>query len=179
MQGLKNISYSSFWTESLFLFFSLPVDITMAVFVIGARTPEGWDFLFQKYRQSLQMSVKSRMKTAMAVSPLQDKLKWCAYYIPLLQAFERFHLYFVLPFLYPYFCRQDDGAEPPWWGDEDSGPPGRGRLRQQEPPWLQIGLGLPPSQLAHPDQEVSQPHHAHPIHSSLHTFWQHICDIYC
>lgn len=55
---------------------SLPVDITMAVFVIGARSPEGWDFLLEKYRHSLQMSVKSRMKTAMAVSPLQDKLKW-------------------------------------------------------------------------------------------------------
>ncbi|KAM4576191.1 endoplasmic reticulum aminopeptidase 1b [Odontesthes bonariensis] len=55
---------------------SLPVDVTMAVFVIGARTPEGWDFLFEKYRSSLQMSVKSRLKVAMAVSPLQDKLKW-------------------------------------------------------------------------------------------------------
>ncbi|XP_034728016.1 endoplasmic reticulum aminopeptidase 1b [Etheostoma cragini] len=55
---------------------SLPVDITMAVFVIGARTPEGWDFLFEKYRRSMQMSVKSRMKTAMAISPLQDKLQW-------------------------------------------------------------------------------------------------------
>uniref|UniRef100_A0A8C2WIS1 Aminopeptidase n=1 Tax=Cyclopterus lumpus TaxID=8103 RepID=A0A8C2WIS1_CYCLU len=55
---------------------SLPVDITMAVFVIGARTPEGWDFLFEEYRRSLQMSVKSRMKSAMTVSPLQDKLKW-------------------------------------------------------------------------------------------------------
>ncbi|XP_078107353.1 endoplasmic reticulum aminopeptidase 1b [Sander vitreus] len=55
---------------------SLAVDITMAVFVIGARTPEGWDFLFEKYRNSMQMSVKSRMKTAMAVSPLQDKLQW-------------------------------------------------------------------------------------------------------
>ncbi|KAM3610345.1 uncharacterized protein V6R79_002695 [Siganus canaliculatus] len=55
---------------------SLPVDITMAVFVIGARTPEGWDFLFEKYRHSLQMSFKSRMKTAMAVSQLKDKLKW-------------------------------------------------------------------------------------------------------
>uniref|UniRef100_A0A8C2WGQ6 Aminopeptidase n=1 Tax=Cyclopterus lumpus TaxID=8103 RepID=A0A8C2WGQ6_CYCLU len=32
---------------------SLPVDITMAVFVIGARTPEGWDFLFEEYRRSL------------------------------------------------------------------------------------------------------------------------------
>ncbi|KAK7934373.1 hypothetical protein WMY93_005269 [Mugilogobius chulae] len=55
---------------------SLPVDVTMAIFVVGARTPEGWDFLFDKYRQSMQMSVKSRMKTAMAVSPLQDKLAW-------------------------------------------------------------------------------------------------------
>ncbi|XP_055017294.1 endoplasmic reticulum aminopeptidase 1b isoform X2 [Boleophthalmus pectinirostris] len=55
---------------------SLPVDVTMAVFVIGARTPEGWDFLFEKYRQSMQMSFKSRMKTAMAISPLQDKLIW-------------------------------------------------------------------------------------------------------
>ncbi|XP_034452064.1 endoplasmic reticulum aminopeptidase 1b [Hippoglossus hippoglossus] len=55
---------------------SLPVDITMAVFVIGARTPEGWDFLFEKYRHSMQMSFKSRMKIAMAVTPLQDKLKW-------------------------------------------------------------------------------------------------------
>lgn len=55
---------------------SLPVDITMAVFVIGARTPEGWDFLFEKYRSSLQMSVKSRLKIAMTVSPMQHKLKW-------------------------------------------------------------------------------------------------------
>ncbi|KAM7415828.1 hypothetical protein PAMA_018063 [Pampus argenteus] len=55
---------------------SLPVDVTMAVFVIGARTPEGWDYLFEKYRHSLQTSFKSRMKIAMAVSPLQYKLKW-------------------------------------------------------------------------------------------------------
>uniref|UniRef100_A0A4W6ELN9 Aminopeptidase n=1 Tax=Lates calcarifer TaxID=8187 RepID=A0A4W6ELN9_LATCA len=58
---------------------SLPVDITMAVFVIGARTPEGWDFLFEKYRHSMQMSVKSRMKTAMTVTSLQDKLTWSSY----------------------------------------------------------------------------------------------------
>lgn len=49
----------------------------MAVFTVGARTPEGWDFLFERYRTSLQMSVKSRMKVAMAFSPLQDKLtRW-------------------------------------------------------------------------------------------------------
>ncbi|RVE67889.1 hypothetical protein OJAV_G00086320 [Oryzias javanicus] len=55
---------------------SLPVDITMAVFVIGARTREGWDFLYEKYRTSLQMSVKSRMKSAMAVTTMKDKLQW-------------------------------------------------------------------------------------------------------
>uniref|UniRef100_A0A3P8VF18 Aminopeptidase n=1 Tax=Cynoglossus semilaevis TaxID=244447 RepID=A0A3P8VF18_CYNSE len=54
---------------------SLPVDITMAVFLVGARSPEGWDFLFEKYRTSIQTSVKSRMKMAMAATPLQDKLK--------------------------------------------------------------------------------------------------------
>lgn len=48
----------------------------MAVFIIGAQTPEGWDFLFERYRTSQQMSVKSRMKAAMAFSPLQDKLAW-------------------------------------------------------------------------------------------------------
>lgn len=48
----------------------------MAVFIIGARTAEGWDFLFERYRTSLQMSVRSRMKTAMAFSPLKDKLAW-------------------------------------------------------------------------------------------------------
>ncbi|KAM3867648.1 endoplasmic reticulum aminopeptidase 1b [Diretmus argenteus] len=55
---------------------SLPVDVSLAVFVIGARTPDGWDFLFEKYRHSLQMSVKSRIKSALSISPLQDKLKW-------------------------------------------------------------------------------------------------------
>ncbi|XP_068617106.1 endoplasmic reticulum aminopeptidase 1b [Brachionichthys hirsutus] len=55
---------------------SLPVDTTMAVFVVGAQTPEGWDFLFEQYRSSLQMSVRSRLEIAMAMSPLQDKLRW-------------------------------------------------------------------------------------------------------
>uniref|UniRef100_A0A8C5HZ00 Aminopeptidase n=1 Tax=Gouania willdenowi TaxID=441366 RepID=A0A8C5HZ00_GOUWI len=35
---------------------SLPVDVSMAVFVIGVRTPEGWDFLLEKYRQSCSSS---------------------------------------------------------------------------------------------------------------------------
>ncbi|XP_071753778.2 endoplasmic reticulum aminopeptidase 1b [Centroberyx gerrardi] len=55
---------------------SLPTDVNMAVFAIGARTPEGWDFLFEKYRHSMQISVKSCIKSALSISPLQDKLKW-------------------------------------------------------------------------------------------------------
>uniref|UniRef100_A0A673C166 Aminopeptidase n=1 Tax=Sphaeramia orbicularis TaxID=375764 RepID=A0A673C166_9TELE len=42
---------------------SLPVDVTTAVFMVGVRTPEGWDFMFEKYHQSLQMSFRSRLKT--------------------------------------------------------------------------------------------------------------------
>uniref|UniRef100_A0A3B5ATN4 Aminopeptidase n=1 Tax=Stegastes partitus TaxID=144197 RepID=A0A3B5ATN4_9TELE len=55
---------------------SLPVDITMAVFMMGVRTPEGFDFLFEKYRHSMQMSFRSRLKSAMAWSPQTDKLQW-------------------------------------------------------------------------------------------------------
>ncbi|XP_036382834.1 endoplasmic reticulum aminopeptidase 1b [Megalops cyprinoides] len=55
---------------------SLPNDVSLAVFAVGARTPEGWDFLFEKYRHSLYTSVKSRIKSALSISPLSDKLKW-------------------------------------------------------------------------------------------------------
>ncbi|KAJ8414862.1 hypothetical protein AAFF_G00023850 [Aldrovandia affinis] len=55
---------------------SLPNDVSMAVFAVGAQTPEGWDFLFEKYRHSLYTSVKSRIKSALSISPLSHKLKW-------------------------------------------------------------------------------------------------------
>nr|XP_057925938.1 endoplasmic reticulum aminopeptidase 1b isoform X2 [Doryrhamphus excisus] len=55
---------------------SLPVDVTMAVYAVGAQTSEGWDFLFEKYRRSVQMSVKSRIKTALTLTPLHHKLQW-------------------------------------------------------------------------------------------------------
>ncbi|XP_062874242.1 endoplasmic reticulum aminopeptidase 1b [Trichomycterus rosablanca] len=55
---------------------SLPNDVNMAVFAVGARTEEGWDFLFEKYRKSLYTSLKSRIKSALSISPLAHKLKW-------------------------------------------------------------------------------------------------------
>ncbi|XP_077418370.1 endoplasmic reticulum aminopeptidase 1b [Vanacampus margaritifer] len=55
---------------------SLPVDVTLAVYAVGAQTPEGWDFLFEFYRATLQMSVQSRIKLALTISPLRKKLKW-------------------------------------------------------------------------------------------------------
>uniref|UniRef100_A0AAR2JF60 Aminopeptidase n=1 Tax=Pygocentrus nattereri TaxID=42514 RepID=A0AAR2JF60_PYGNA len=55
---------------------SLPNDVSRAVFTVGARTEEGWDFLFKKYRESLSTSLKSRIKSALSSSPLTHKLKW-------------------------------------------------------------------------------------------------------
>ncbi|XP_066566761.1 endoplasmic reticulum aminopeptidase 1b [Amia ocellicauda] len=55
---------------------SLPSDVSMAIYSIGAQTLEGWDFLFEKYRQSLITSVKGQIKSALTISPLPHKLKW-------------------------------------------------------------------------------------------------------
>ncbi|XP_077378475.1 endoplasmic reticulum aminopeptidase 1b [Festucalex cinctus] len=55
---------------------SLPVDVTLAVYAVGAQTEEGWDFLFEFYQRALQMSVQSRIKVALTISPLRKKLKW-------------------------------------------------------------------------------------------------------
>ncbi|XP_039615182.1 endoplasmic reticulum aminopeptidase 1b [Polypterus senegalus] len=55
---------------------SLPSDVALAVYSIGAQDPEGWDFLFEKYQQSLFTSVKSQIKIALCISRLTKKLKW-------------------------------------------------------------------------------------------------------
>uniref|UniRef100_A0A672LNB2 Aminopeptidase n=1 Tax=Sinocyclocheilus grahami TaxID=75366 RepID=A0A672LNB2_SINGR len=55
---------------------SLPNDVTMAVFSVGARTEDGWEFLFEKYKESMYVSMKSRIKMALTTSPLDHKLKW-------------------------------------------------------------------------------------------------------
>ncbi|XP_036454951.1 endoplasmic reticulum aminopeptidase 1-like [Colossoma macropomum] len=55
---------------------SLPNDVSRAVFTVGARTEEGWDFLFKKYRETLSTSRKSCIESALSSSPLTHKLKW-------------------------------------------------------------------------------------------------------
>ncbi|XP_028851651.1 endoplasmic reticulum aminopeptidase 1-like isoform X2 [Denticeps clupeoides] len=55
---------------------SLPSDVSLAVFAVGGRTAEGWDFLWEKYKQTLFTSQKSRIKSALSISPLTHKLKW-------------------------------------------------------------------------------------------------------
>uniref|UniRef100_A0A8C2AGF9 Aminopeptidase n=1 Tax=Cyprinus carpio TaxID=7962 RepID=A0A8C2AGF9_CYPCA len=53
---------------------SLPNDVTMAVFSVGAQTEDGWEFLFEKYKESMYASMKSRIKMALTTSPLDHNL---------------------------------------------------------------------------------------------------------
>ncbi|XP_053337271.1 endoplasmic reticulum aminopeptidase 1b isoform X1 [Clarias gariepinus] len=55
---------------------SLPNDVSLAVFAVGARTEEGWNFLFEKYRETIYTSLKLRIKSALSITPLSHKLKW-------------------------------------------------------------------------------------------------------
>ncbi|TSR04319.1 Endoplasmic reticulum aminopeptidase 1 [Bagarius yarrelli] len=55
---------------------SLPNDVSLAVFLVGALTEEGWNFLFEKYRETLYSSLKIQIKSALSISPLAHKLKW-------------------------------------------------------------------------------------------------------
>ncbi|KAJ3603579.1 hypothetical protein NHX12_028324 [Muraenolepis orangiensis] len=54
---------------------SLPSDVSLAVFAVGARTAEGWDYLYEMYGRSPDTSVRSCIKTALCISPLKDKLQ--------------------------------------------------------------------------------------------------------
>lgn len=55
---------------------SLPSDVTMAVFAVGAQNPEGWDFLFSKYQSSLSSTEKNRIEFALCMSQNKEKLQW-------------------------------------------------------------------------------------------------------
>uniref|UniRef100_A0AAY4ECQ9 Aminopeptidase n=1 Tax=Denticeps clupeoides TaxID=299321 RepID=A0AAY4ECQ9_9TELE len=55
---------------------SLPSDVSLVVFTVGARSEEGWDFLLEKYLHSMSSSEKRTIKSALTFSPLAHKLQW-------------------------------------------------------------------------------------------------------
>ncbi|XP_055459979.1 endoplasmic reticulum aminopeptidase 1 isoform X1 [Psammomys obesus] len=55
---------------------SLPVDVTLAVFAVGAQKTEGWDFLCNKYQSSLSSTEKSQIEFALCISQDPKKLQW-------------------------------------------------------------------------------------------------------
>ncbi|KAF6356856.1 endoplasmic reticulum aminopeptidase 1 [Rhinolophus ferrumequinum] len=54
----------------------LPNDVTLAVFAVGAQTPEGWDFLYKKYQSSLSSTEKEQIEFALCTSQNEEKLQW-------------------------------------------------------------------------------------------------------
>ncbi|OBS71126.1 hypothetical protein A6R68_00333, partial [Neotoma lepida] len=54
---------------------SLPIDVTMAVFAVGAQNTEGWDFLYSKYQSSLSSTEKSQIEFALCTSQDPEKLQ--------------------------------------------------------------------------------------------------------
>ncbi|XP_004678178.1 PREDICTED: endoplasmic reticulum aminopeptidase 1 [Condylura cristata] len=55
---------------------SLPNDITMAVFAVGAQDPEGWEFLYNKYQSSLSSTEKNEIEFALCTSQDKERLQW-------------------------------------------------------------------------------------------------------
>lgn len=55
---------------------SLPIDVTLAVFAVGAQNTEGWDFLYSKYQSSLSSTEKSQIEFALCTSQDPEKLQW-------------------------------------------------------------------------------------------------------
>ncbi|CAI9170888.1 unnamed protein product [Rangifer tarandus platyrhynchus] len=55
---------------------SLPDDVTLAVFAVGAQTLEGWDFLYSKYQSSLSSTEKNQIEFALCISQNKEKLQW-------------------------------------------------------------------------------------------------------
>ncbi|XP_044518614.1 endoplasmic reticulum aminopeptidase 1 [Gracilinanus agilis] len=71
----KAEEYFKKWKESNGTF-HLPNDVTSAVFVVGAQTTEGWDFLFEKYQISLSSTEKNKIELALSISHNKEKLQW-------------------------------------------------------------------------------------------------------
>lgn len=58
------------------LSYSLPIDVTLAVFAVGAQNTEGWDFLYSKYQSSLSSTEKSQIEFSLCISQDPEKLQW-------------------------------------------------------------------------------------------------------
>ncbi|XP_074138121.1 endoplasmic reticulum aminopeptidase 1 isoform X2 [Sminthopsis crassicaudata] len=71
----KAQDYFKKWKESNGNF-SLPNDVTSAVFAVGAQTTEGWDFLYRKYQFSLSSTEKNKIELALSISHDKEKLQW-------------------------------------------------------------------------------------------------------
>ncbi|XP_072270057.1 endoplasmic reticulum aminopeptidase 1 [Pyxicephalus adspersus] len=54
---------------------SLPRDVVTAVYAVGAQTPEGWDFLFEKYKTS-PTGEMHLIEYALTLTQDKDKLQW-------------------------------------------------------------------------------------------------------
>ncbi|XP_064130337.1 endoplasmic reticulum aminopeptidase 1 isoform X1 [Loxodonta africana] len=55
---------------------SLPNDVTLAVFAVGAQNTEGWEFLYSKYQSSLSSTEKNQIEFALCTSQDKEKLQW-------------------------------------------------------------------------------------------------------
>ncbi|XP_065402574.1 endoplasmic reticulum aminopeptidase 1 isoform X3 [Macaca fascicularis] len=55
---------------------SLPIDVTLAVFAVGAQSTEGWDFLYSKYQSSLSSIEKEQIEFALCTTQNKEKLQW-------------------------------------------------------------------------------------------------------
>lgn len=70
----KAKDYFTKWRESNGTM-SLPRDVVTAVYAIGAQTPEGWDFLFEKYQTS-PTGEMHLIEYALTLTQDKDKLQW-------------------------------------------------------------------------------------------------------
>ncbi|XP_063820125.1 endoplasmic reticulum aminopeptidase 1 [Pseudophryne corroboree] len=54
---------------------SLPRDVVMAVYSVGVQTPEGWDYLFEKYKTAAT-GEKHLIEYALTITQNKEKLQW-------------------------------------------------------------------------------------------------------
>uniref|UniRef100_A0A803Y759 Aminopeptidase n=1 Tax=Meleagris gallopavo TaxID=9103 RepID=A0A803Y759_MELGA len=54
----------------------LPADVKTAVYIVGAQTSEGWDFLLSKYQHHSFSVDKDKIASALSLTRNKDKLQW-------------------------------------------------------------------------------------------------------